>query len=560
MASKRHAEDSPDSDNKRKPPIDSKPKCFFGLKCYRRNPEHFKEYSHPHLENLKSPPDEDTSTIIKNQWQIVKELNLLNSASEKKNETALAKPALVKVTPKKPTTVKVVPAKPAPVKVPPTKPEKSVEPSKSDLFNCPICNHTCDETSKLEEHVNRAHFDPVENPTSTKKSEDAKNDYIETATKKSDAIVNKPDTRKHPLLRKLELAQPFNMFFTKVQDIPSTHKDKHSLFLTDLLHSCHGELKSTLQINFLVDYQWLKMSYEATGNEQIPLLILYGEENQELHSNTETNVKAIRIRTPTPYGTHHTKLMVLVYSDDSVRIVVSTANLVPSDWENRTQGLWVSPKCPATLPGQTPKDSVTGFKASLLRYLMTYQVSQLHSYMDVIKSADFSSINAFFIASSPGSHQGPALSHFGHMAARSVFRKHDVRVNWPLIIQCSSIGSLGQTPTTWCTSELKQSLGSAKDVQVIYPSKKNVMDSLDGLLGGGCLPYRKNVHEKQPWLRDYLYQWKCDKWSRTRAMPHIKTYSQVQDKKAAYALLTSANLSKAAWGKLNKDGDKLHIM
>ena len=79
------------------------------------------------------------------------------------------------------------------------------------------------------------------------------------------------------------------------------------------------------------------MSYEATGNEQIPLLILYGEENQELHSNTETNVKAIRIRTPTPYGTHHTKLMVLVYSDDSVRIVVSTANLVPSDWENRTQ-------------------------------------------------------------------------------------------------------------------------------------------------------------------------------------------------------------------------------
>ena len=114
---------------------------------------------------------------------------------------------------------------------------------------------------------------------------------------------------------------------------------------------------------------------------------------------------------------------------------------------------------------------------------MAYQVSQLHSYMDVIKSADFSSINAFFIGSSPGSHQGSALSHFGHMAAKSVFRKHDIKVNWPLIIQCSSIGSLGQTPTTWCTSELKQSLGSAKDVQVIYPSKKNVMDSLDGLLG-----------------------------------------------------------------------------
>ena len=60
-------------------------------------------------------------------------------------------------------------------------------------------------------------------------------------------------------------------------------------------------------------------------------------------------------RSPYPYGTHHTKLMILVYSDNSVRIVVSTANLVPSDWQNRTQGLWVSPKCPPTEAGETPK-------------------------------------------------------------------------------------------------------------------------------------------------------------------------------------------------------------
>ena len=38
--------------------------------------------------------------------------------------------------------------------------------------------------------------------------------------------------------------------------------------------------------------------------------------------------------------------MLLIYEDDSMRVVVSTANLVASDWENRTQGVWVSPKCP----------------------------------------------------------------------------------------------------------------------------------------------------------------------------------------------------------------------
>ena len=74
------------------------------------------------------------------------------------------------------------------------------------------------------------------------------------------------------------------------------------------------------------------------------------------------------------------------------------------------------------------------------------------------------------------------------------------------------------------------------------------------------MPYRKNVHEKQPWLRDFLYQWQSEKWSRTKAMPHIKTYAQIEDQKANFVLLTSANLSKAAWGKLNKNRDKLNIM
>ena len=75
----------------------------------------------------------------------------------------------LKVTPTKPPSVKVASEKPPPVKTPP---EKTVKLSKPDLLNCPLCNHTSDETSKLQEHVNREHFD--ENPTSTKTLEDAK--------------------------------------------------------------------------------------------------------------------------------------------------------------------------------------------------------------------------------------------------------------------------------------------------------------------------------------------------------------------------------------------------
>ncbi len=45
-------------------------------------------------------------------------------------------------------------------------------------------------------------------------------------------------------------------------------------------------------------------------------------------------------------------------------------------------------------------------------------------------------------------------------------------------------------------------------------------------------------------------------------MPHIKTYAQVDEtsRRAAFLALTSANLSKAAWGTLNKAKDKLYIM
>ena len=95
-----------------------------------------------------------------------------------------------------------------------------------------------------------------------------------------------------------------------------------------------------------MDYEWLNEMYEATGNEKIPLLILHGEDSPQLKSSNTLpdNVQAVRIRSPYPFGTHHTKMMILVYDDDSVRIIISTANLVPSDWENRTQGLWVSPK------------------------------------------------------------------------------------------------------------------------------------------------------------------------------------------------------------------------
>ena len=66
---------------------------------------------------------------------------------------------------------------------------------------------------------------------------------------------------------KLIKMSPMNLFFNKVKSSPQTHKDKRSLFFTDLLHPSLGNLESSLQINFMVEYDWLMMNYEVTKNE-----------------------------------------------------------------------------------------------------------------------------------------------------------------------------------------------------------------------------------------------------------------------------------------------------
>ena len=51
-----------------------------------------------------------------------------------------------------------------------------------------------------------------------------------------------------------------------------------------------------------------------------------------------------------------------------------------------------------------------------------------------------------------------------------------------------------------------------------------------------------------------------DPWGRGRAMPHIKTFLRHVGKDIAWLFLSSFNLSGAAWGKLERNENQLHIM
>lgn len=175
----------------------------------------------------------------------------------------------------------------------------------------------------------------------------------------------------------------------------------------------------------------------------------------------------------------------------------------------------------------------------------------------------------------PGGHREAAgRGHdWGHPRVGRLLGQHCAPVDdaAPIVAQCSSIGSLGPSVQSWCMADVANSfrrdsaplgLRRLPGFRLVYPSYANVRASHDGLLGGGCLPYRRAINLKQPWLRQHLSQWRSAARSRTRAMPHIKTYCRWSAATGGdggggglyWFCLTSANLSKAAWGAFNKSG------
>ncbi|XP_071682234.1 tyrosyl-DNA phosphodiesterase 1 isoform X2 [Lolium perenne] len=180
---------------------------------------------------------------------------------------------------------------------------------------------------------------------------------------------------------------------------------------------------------------------------------------------------------------------------------------------------------------------------------------------------DYSSSTVRLIGSVPGYHVGPNMKRWGHMKLRSVLEECVFEKQFcksPLIYQFSSLGSLDEK---WM-SEFACSLsaGKAEDGSplgigkplIVWPTVEDVRCSIEGYAAGSCIPSpQKNV--EKDFLRKYWSRWKADHVGRCRAMPHIKTFTRYNGQNIAWFLLTSSNLSKAAWGALQKNNTQLMI-
>ena len=86
---------------------------------------------------------------------------------------------------------------------------------------------------------------------------------------------------------------------------------------------------------------------------------------------------------------------------------------------------------------------------------------------------------------------------------------------------------------------------------------KDVQDSLEGWIAGGSICADLKNHKD--FLRPLYHHWEGRHTGRHAAAPHIKSYSRSAQQTAAYVVLTSANMSAAAWGSLQKNETQLAI-
>ncbi|XP_056240124.1 tyrosyl-DNA phosphodiesterase 1 [Seriola aureovittata] len=373
------------------------------------------------------------------------------------------------------------------------------------------------------------------------------------------------------------LNDTYRFYLNKVTGLDRKY-NSGALHIRDILSPLFGTLKESVQFNYCFDIAWMVKQYPSEFRDR-PVLIVHGDKREAKarllqQAQPFPHVRFCQAKLDIAFGTHHTKMMLLWY-EEGFRVIILTSNLIRADWYQKTQGMWMSPLFPRLPKGgsATAGESPTFFKRDLLEYLGSYRAPELEEWIQRIKEHDLSETRVYLIGSTPGRYVGSDMERWGHLRLRKLLYEHTEPIpgeeRWPVIGQFSSIGSMGLDKTKWLAREFqrtlttlgKSSLRSDPLVHLVYPSVEDVRTSLEGYPAGGSLPYSIQTAQKQLWLHSYFNRWKANTTGRSHAMPHIKTYMRTSPDftQLAWFLVTSANLSKAAWGALEKNNTQVMV-
>ncbi|DAZ93126.1 TPA: LOW QUALITY PROTEIN: hypothetical protein N0F65_009702, partial [Lagenidium giganteum] len=381
-------------------------------------------------------------------------------------------------------------------------------------------------------------------------------------------------------------ARPQNLLFrlTRLKSAPPKHNNC-AVGISDLLA---GDFTRVLLTNYMFDMAWL--FDQCPKLHERPVLLVHGERDRAAMAAECKGFQSVTLVAPSlpiPYGTHHTKMMVVLYPA-KVRVVICTANFIPIDWNNKTQGVWYQDfelktiECDSDSDDASqskteastdlkPKNECNEFEADLVDYLRALG-PRVAEFARELHRFDFLPAEVALLPSIPGVHKGKDMHKYGHLKLRRVLSRYkNLSSDNPFICQFSSMGSLDEK---WLFGEFKESFMPGcrspstasipiNNLHIIWPSVDDVKNSVEGWNAGRAVPCPlKNM---KPFLHKYLRKWSPPpSLHRQNAMPHMKSYARFQTSPESFgvldfAILTSSNLSKAAWGCLQKNNTQFMI-
>lgn len=331
--------------------------------------------------------------------------------------------------------------------------------------------------------------------------------------------------------------------------------------------------------NYKFDIPWLWNRAPAIQTCR-KVLVIHGEGRKEeelwkqfLQSESASDrVRFVRPETPL-YGTVHSKCFLLFYPH-GCRVCIHTANMIPQDWESKTQGAYIRDFPLNAQQALTRVDLENeDFKSQLFQYFSRSLNGSIKAeVLASIRKYDFSSAGVALVTSVPGTHHGTQTNAHGYLRLKKLLQKHVDCVNEDSVAVCQ-FSSLGSIQKGWLEEDFhdvlfaNKKLSSTKkkkhfeDIQLVLPTVEQVQASNEGLMAGASLPItRKNVFRDHILRR--LYKWDASISNREQAMPHIKTYLRYavsRPQSPLWVLLGSFNLSVAAWGRYIK-ADKGHTL
>lgn len=385
------------------------------------------------------------------------------------------------------------------------------------------------------------------------------------------------------------MKSPFQL--TKIRDLPQA-ANQDTVTLNDLL----GDplISECWNFNYLHDIRFLMSAFDPDVRSLVKVHVVHGfwkkddANRQQLEQEAKgfDNVSVHEAYLPEMFGTHHSKMLLLLRHDDTAQVIIHTANMIRRDWTNMTQAVWRSPPLPL-LPGsksdrgdgRAALGSGSKFKADLLNYLGAYESKRrrvCQPIVDALSKYDFSAVRGALIASVPGRHSiwDDSPTRWGWKAVKEALKAVPVHDGEPeIVVQISSIATLGPTPT-WLRETFFSALSSRKgpagknpkpSFKVVFPTADEIRRCLDGYAAGASIHTKIQSAQQAKqlqYLRPLFCHWANDApdgaklpdgaavhdGGRQRAAPHVKTYVRYGQTGIDWALVTSANLSKQAWG------------